>query len=139
MSRQIKFRVWDNTNRLMLYPYDGYMFPGDTIGTDHTGVKASLFKRRELVFLQHTGLKDKGGKEIYEGDIIAGFPDGTVWVKWDDIYACWAAAWDEEFDDQDGETRIREMTDLLQNHMENCGMNQSVVGNVHENPELLTP
>lgn len=60
MSREIKFRVWDESQRYMAYQ----VTPGlETIQsfTHHFGDKK---------LLQFTGLKDYEGKEIYDGDIV---------------------------------------------------------------------
>ena len=61
---------------------------------------------------QYTGLKDMNGKEIYEGDILTGNKD----VYWDNILASFQAGY---------------TGDIRNNEVE-------VIGNIYENPELLT-
>ena len=68
MSREIKFRVWDKTKKQMFYPSNAIDW---TIGIQgevfwHCGTSV----RDNVVVQQYTGLKDKKGTEIYEGDII---------------------------------------------------------------------
>ena len=56
MSREIKFRIWDKINRMWLRCFNVNLFDiGDLPNVE---------------LMQYTGLKDKNGKEIYEGDIV---------------------------------------------------------------------
>lgn len=56
MSREIKFRIWDKINRMWLKSFNANLL---NVG-DLSNVEIN----------QYTGVKDKNGKEIYEGDIV---------------------------------------------------------------------
>lgn len=66
--REIKFRAWDAKEEKMWWP-DAIAADGRNIALINVfGVQTS--DTQEDVLMQYTGLKDKNGKEIYEGDII---------------------------------------------------------------------
>lgn len=61
-QRQIKFRAWTNNcwiNKGMVYDYQDTVYP-----------QSFSFNDADVPLMQFTGLNDKNGKEIYEGDII---------------------------------------------------------------------
>jgi uncharacterized phage protein (TIGR01671 family) len=100
--REIKFRAWDKADLLMM----------DNLSTHRMD--------NTIVVMQFTGLKDKNGKEIYEGDIITDHETCNFLVAYDK--GCF-------FSDAHGDKQDRT---LLYNHTF-----MEVIGNVYENGELL--
>jgi uncharacterized phage protein (TIGR01671 family) len=84
-----------------------------------------------IFVMQYTGLKDKSGKEIYEGDIL----DTTG--KLDDYETYAIVVWDNDqsawgYEEQDGEDTVcGTLFDLAAGDFE-------ITGNIYETPELLT-
>lgn len=131
--RDLKFRAWDKLNKRMIYDYfwissDGNLWRDqDPHGLDMSGRK-KIGPTDKLNVMQHTGLKDKNGKDIYEGDLIrfaekylyvvrfedakfVGYHANNDWGKWGDIYKLA----DSEFDKY----------------------GYYVIGNIYENPDLI--
>lgn len=80
---------------------------------------------------QYTGLTDKNGKRIFEGDIIEFTDDigekSLHIVQWSDDYSGWAT--------QDADMKYTAET---MDHWDDCREWYEVIGNIHDNPELLT-
>lgn len=138
-NREIKFRAWGSDNGAtpeMIDIIEGdYYNASRLIGWYNAG--------KNWVIMQYTGLKDKHGEEIYEGDIVMGhfgdeddydFPTPNVYmvgeVYWDYVgFSFKVVAGDPHrvgmvnyFPFYDGSDFFTDM---------------EVVGNIYENPELL--
>jgi len=115
--REIKFRVW------MGDPNDyrqGEIMSADVAFNENYiefGEYGELKPTDECSFImQFTGLKDKNGKEIYEGDLLTHkFYKKPVAVEWDNCLAMFTS----------GDISLTGTTSL------------EVIGNIYENPELI--
>ncbi len=127
--REIKFRAWATEGGNMYYDVcwdmQGGIIAKTKFGEELIGGKEDDGTMQYCILMQYTGLKDKNGKEIYEGDIIrethssAHIPRWFVGVvEWCDGVGAWS--WE---------------------HGEDWGMIYShgveVIGNIYENPDLL--
>lgn len=142
MGREIKFRVWSEEDRE--YRTDCRL---TELFTSETGAPATVYSDEGDRFdiEQYTGLKDKNGKEIYEGDIVnitaivetddsdmACIMDTNSVVCWDKEHARWDVNDKPESKDWDYRRR-RYFVFVDSDDRENV----EIIGNIHENPELL--
>lgn len=78
------------------------------------------------VLIQFTGLRDRNGREIYEGDILTAGTGHTNTVEWNSSCGTWTLDGLQEF-----------MMKLPDGAYFPLHSFSEVIGNVHENPELL--
>ena len=152
MVRDIKFRAWDiEENKMIIGNEKGLML---FLLMDECCVIRPLIKQKDddwflkgdfggkYILMQYTGLKDKNGREIYEGDIVAGYKGDFVHnvigvVKYCGLSFVFEGTTEENRYDISGgkgdnywrytvtNPSVKELPDI------------EIIGNIYENPELL--
>lgn len=117
--REIKFRCWDVVLKYWLKPDD---MP--TLMSDEVGEIWEFGGQDDYIFCQWTGLKDKNGVEIYEGDILKHHRYGVTFKVYFSVHS---GGWCIE----------RGYKNTTMNLCELCTPHIEVLGNIYENPELL--
>ncbi|TES89943.1 MAG: hypothetical protein E3J87_11055 [Candidatus Cloacimonadota bacterium] len=116
--RKIKFRAWSKREK--------YMYKWKQI---HNGNLDDMIADKDIIIRQYTGLKDKNGKEIYEGDILEHLKSKhTYKIEWDEESASYYMqginpAWTGFY--------------FSNHHTEIYDDDFKIIGNIYENPELL--
>lgn len=111
-QRTIKFRAWDTEEK-------GWLNKGSNFYLSSDGKNMDEYSDGTIIVMQYTGLKDKQGKEICEGDIVR----------------------DEGVIGEDKNVIIPELPRLFHLYGEHVFVPETVeiIGNIWENPELLAP
>jgi uncharacterized phage protein (TIGR01671 family) len=140
MKREIKFRAWDKKNSKMINYIPVLLLSENAIWTHDLNYFHNTQQWIEdegmiydPILMQYTGLKDKNGKEIYEGDITNyGIIKWFNELCWDGSGSCHPGFYfknggihqenDENYIDMDWHIGFEDDIEII--------------GNIYENPEL---
>ncbi len=150
MTREIKFRAWDNKGK--------FWYPAETMKdffnylSEKFTILADWFNKDAISLEQYTGLKDKNGKEIYEGDIVnlAYYVKPHGKKRWNKTYPHKGSKDIHVVDFEDGYFKFNQedkdgygselaFSDYGEWEGRDCKYKYEaeVIGNIHENPDLL--
>lgn len=129
--KEIKFRSYNIPRDYMSYQDEkgwlDHSFLGDNNAHQATTNIYMLNNNDSCALMQYTGLKDKSGKEIYEGDICTDHnqynPQDLIIIEWR------KAGFTGRY--HNNNSYVSYIPDLA------CKKYLEVIGNIHENPELL--
>ncbi|AEO04402.1 hypothetical protein NET32_002909 [Listeria monocytogenes] len=142
--RAIGFRAFVKRKKKMLPVTDLCFNETEAVGVSGCGnAKCTLcvdwYSFDDVVLMQYTGLKDKNGKKIFEGDVVTAFSNIN---KYTDSFAgdveptfCFTSI---VYDGACFKTTYKgEPSYVLNQNGSSLVKHMEVIGNIHENPELL--
>lgn len=119
-----KFRVWDKDHKYMEYTDKNLIVSfgdnGNVDATDLSNIYSTCNGMQNFELMQSTGLKDKNGTEIYEGDIVENIYKEIGFIKNCNDALCFSR---------------KERNFYLSGI--GAGRPFKILGNIYENPELL--
>lgn len=155
MKRKIKFRAWNTEMKHMVFPSlefgreiwpytykriiksetnengDKVEFVLEMVSIDH------ILQSTEFEVMQFTGLLDKNGKEIYEGDILKSkFVNCNFAIEWNNDVACydWYVLAENK---KKGASLAKSIEEAPEKAKKKFTKIVEVVGNIYQNPELI--
>lgn len=141
MSREIKFRAFDKSDRRMLFSKEPEEQGKREFYPFVIEIGFSGWKLEDIILMQYINMNDKYGKPIYEDDIVTGYRKGsnsdrgyTGIIKWQNEQAGWIIKCDKFY---------LEILSLAQSGWvaEPYNIYQidsfEVIGNIYEHPNLI--
>ena len=134
--REIKFRAWDGSKHQEMY--------------DWSIIKAESFEEiidGGIILMQYTGLKDKNGVEIYEGDVLGVYLEEIPPMDDDTKKELHGVMVNPSIlHGRKAEWKYYQVKDMVSLHLDSQDYGpfsidldeHEVIGNIHQNPELLT-
>jgi uncharacterized phage protein (TIGR01671 family) len=131
--REIKFRAWGGSEKKHFVYFDLAAVQDDwyeSTTQNEDGSRHIIHKTDADSIQQFTGLKDKDGKEIYEGDVVT-VSDSDWLVEWDEEDAgFWLSSTSKRL-------QLFGTTETTRLNIGLVHDETAIVGNIYENPEFL--
>ena len=122
--REPKYKYWDGELKQMC-DVRAIVWHNNMIANIEVFDSKTMFRNPNMFYghalLEYTGLKDKNGKEIWEGDIVLDHYGADPQRKWQIVY-------------ENAQFQIQTKYLMCYLHTADC---LEVIGNIYENPELL--
>lgn len=146
--RDLKFRAWDKENECWFKPtYEAYKGRLEDLSITLNGKylirtmeQSAIHAPERFEVMQYTGLKDKNGKEIYEGDVLKGNSFATSMLKgWGADVEQQFEVYEIRYDEASFKTfdKKGEWVAILNHHVSSKVKDLEVIGNIYENKDLL--
>lgn len=122
MNREIKFRAWDTFNAQYFYSKNY-----ENLGAFFKAMQMLIDGDNSLIFEQFIEIQDKNGRDVYDGDILTSLGKDVCVVKYkNELCGYFLEFYDADLDEMD----------FIKLNLNTLKFRE-VVGNIHENPELL--
>lgn len=144
MKREIKFRGKRLDNKKWIYGDLIHIDKSDIgIVTDYAHWQGCRVDPKTVG--QFTGLLDRNGKEIYEGDILALPANGKEaefeFIGWEGLYPAYVRLYAVSYHAGDCGFGLCLLHEALHDNPDICGLaghdRMYILGNIHDNPELI--
>lgn len=140
MNREIKFRAWNGEQMIYEEVAHPFLLIGSCVlrlSPHHENDLYEILNSDKYKIMQFTGLLDKNGKEIFEGDILKSESGKNIAVvEWGE-YRCKIKGFFNGMDNMEMCGWIVNKPNVPVEPLDESFRNGEIIGNIHSNPDLL--